>query len=95
MNKVPRISIRYDPRFNLDENWNVVQEAIDEAQARGVLTAALTILNDEGKIIGWYLHGYVNPPAIISYSPETPEETKKRLEQEAADRPPLMEWPRL
>ena len=64
---VPKVSIRRDPRFSLQENWeNVVSPAIKEAQERGVLVTALTVF-DNSEIVGWFLHGWTPPPGKILY----------------------------
>jgi hypothetical protein len=75
MNSVPQVSIRRDPRFSLEENWNnVVVPAIKEAQERGVLVTPLTVFQDD-RIIGWFLHGWKPPPPIILYECEPPDDT--------------------
>ncbi len=72
MDIVPKISLRFDGRFNMEENWKVVVENVEECQKRGVLVTPLTVFGDEGNIIGWYLSGWVPPPPIIAY--EVPPE---------------------
>lgn len=70
---VPRVSIRRDMRFSLEENWqNVVVPAVKEAQERGVLVTPLTVF-DHDMIIGWFLHGWVPPPPSWSMSFEEPK----------------------
>jgi hypothetical protein len=66
---VPDVDIKYDPRFSLEENWVCCTTAIQEAQERGVLVTPLTVFNDEGKIVGWYLHGWEPPPVFYTYRP--------------------------
>lgn len=66
LNQVPRVSIRRDPRFTLEENWLIVEAAIKEAQGRGVLVTPLSVF-DFGTLIGWYLHGWKVPPSVILY----------------------------
>lgn len=66
---VPNVDIKYDPRFTLEENWATCTAAMQEAQERGVLVTPLTVFNDEGKVIGWELHGWQPPPVIYVYNP--------------------------
>lgn len=62
---VSNISIRIDPRFSLEENWLMVEEAVAEAQKRGILVTPLTVFSGDGIIAGWYLHGWeASPPKI-------------------------------
>lgn len=68
---MPEISVRFDPRFSLEENWDQVVLNIKECQERGVLVTPLTVFSDEGKIIGWYLHGWAAPPSRLLWSEET------------------------
>ncbi len=75
---VPDISIRRDMRFTLQENWNDVQQVVTECKERGVLVTPLTVFNDDGMIVGWYLHGWVSPPGIVLSKPDPkPPETPK------------------
>lgn len=68
------VSLRYDFRFTLEENWNICMGAVQEAQERGVLTTPLTVFGEEGRIIGWYLHGWVPPtPKILQNTYEISE----------------------
>lgn len=69
MTLVPEVSLRFDPRFDLEENWKTCAAAIQEAQERGVMVTPLTVFNDEGKIIGWYLHGWEPPLTSYFYTP--------------------------
>jgi hypothetical protein len=66
MSLVPKVSIRRDPRFDLERNWEIVEENIRECQERGVLVTPLTVF-DNGVLVGWYLHGWVSPPSKILY----------------------------
>lgn len=67
MKMVPQVSIRRDPRFSLEYNWEqIVIPNIQECQERGVLVTPLTVF-DDGVIVGWYLHGWKAPPATILY----------------------------
>jgi hypothetical protein len=72
---VPEVSIRRDMRFTLQENWNDVVQVIAECKERGVLVTPLTVFDDRGMIVGWFLHGWVSPPGIVLYP--KPEETIK------------------
>lgn len=72
MNLVPEVSIRLDPRFNLEDNWKIVAENIQECQLRGVLVTPLTVF-DCGEIIGWYLHGWNPLPTLVLYQSTPPE----------------------
>lgn len=73
MTLVPLVSIRRDPRFDLERNWEIVEENIRECQERGVLVTPLTVF-DDGVLIGWYLHGWKAPPAKILFECEPPRE---------------------
>lgn len=55
---IPKITIRRDLRFNLDENWDKVVEVVKEAQTRSVFVTPITVFDEEGQIEGWYLHGF-------------------------------------
>jgi hypothetical protein len=68
MSLVPKVSIRRDPRFNLEQNWKIVEDNVRECQSRGVLVTPLTVFTD-GVLIGWYLHGWIAPPPQILYFP--------------------------
>jgi hypothetical protein len=70
---VPKVSIRRDPRFTLEENWAIVEENILECQQRGVLVTPLTVF-DDGNLVGWYLHGWQSAPGKIIYEAEPFEE---------------------
>lgn len=70
MNIVPKVSIRLDPRFNMEDNWKTVVQNVEDAQSRGVLVTPLTVFGDDGKIIGWYLDGWKPPPTRILYKPD-------------------------
>lgn len=64
---MPKVGIRRDPRFTLEENWEQgVIPNVEEAQRRGVLVTPLTVFHN-GEIIGWCLHGWVPPPGKILY----------------------------
>jgi hypothetical protein len=69
MTLVPEVSLRFDPRFDLEENWKICTQAVQEAQERGILATPLTVFSDEGKIVGWLLHGWQPPPTSYSYIP--------------------------
>ena len=73
INIVPLVSIRRDPRFDLERNWEIVADNIRECQERGVLVTPLTVF-DLGIIVGWYLHGWEPPPGKILYERESPRE---------------------
>ncbi len=74
MNLVPKVSVRKDMRFSLEENWQVVQNAIGEVQKRGIIVTPLSVFY-QGELIGWYLEGWKPPPPIILYkAPELIEE---------------------
>ncbi len=74
INLVPKVSIRRDPRFSLEYNWeHVVIPNIKECQERGVLVTPLTVF-DDGVIIGWFLHGYVPAPGKILHQCPPPDE---------------------
>jgi len=69
------VSIRFDPRFNMDDNWRLnVEPAIEEAKGRGLEVTATTVFDEEGKIAGWKLHGWKSPPAVILYEGKSDEE---------------------
>lgn len=71
--KETKVSIRRDPRFPLEENWKIVEENIQECQLRGVLVTPLTVF-DNGRLIGWYLHGWIAPPGEILYQCAVPND---------------------
>jgi len=71
MGLIPKITMRFDPRFTLEQNWEQVVLNVKECQERGLLVTPLTVFDSEGKIIGWYLHGWVTPPAKLLWSEET------------------------
>lgn len=64
MTKVPNTSILRDMRFSLEENWEAVQKAIDEAQKRGLIVTPLSVFF-KGELVGWYLDGWEPPPPIF------------------------------
>lgn len=71
--RVPEVSIRRDMRFSLQENWKGVEEVVASCKVRGVLVTPLTVFNDVGIIVGWYLHGWVSPPGIVLSRPDSPK----------------------
>ncbi len=72
MSLVPKVSIRRDPRFSLEYNWEqVVVPAIKESQERGVLVTPLTVFG-YGGIVGWFLHGWSTGPSSILYEYNEP-----------------------
>lgn len=73
MTRVPRVSIRRDPRFTLEENWKVVEASIHDCQTRGVLVTPLTVF-DFGTIVGWYLSGWQAEPGKVLYQSTGPFE---------------------
>ena len=73
MSLVPRVSIRRDPRLDLEQNWAIVEENICECQERGVLVTPLTVF-DNGVLVGWYLHGWKAAPAKILFEEPVPSE---------------------
>lgn len=69
--RVPEVSIRRDMRISLERNWDeCVVPAIAEAKVRGVLVTPLTVCDDRGVIVGWFLHGWVPPPGIVLSRPD-------------------------
>jgi hypothetical protein len=65
---VPKVNIMFDPRFDLETNWKVVEEVIKECQGYGVITTPLTVFDpNDGKIIGWFMEGWKSPPPKIIY----------------------------
>lgn len=73
LDKIKPVSIRLDPRFNMDENWKVVSEAVQRCKARGLLVTPRTVFKDN-KIIGWYLEGWEPPKPLYTYTPPNNEE---------------------
>lgn len=74
MSLVPKVTLRRDPRFSLEYNWeHIVIPNIKDCQERGVLVTPLTVF-DDGVLVGWYLHGWVAPPGKILYQCSLPDE---------------------
>lgn len=71
---VPRVDHKFDPRFDLEKNWEMVEENVKECQERGVIVTPLTVFSNEGRIIGWVMSGWKAPPPKILYECKAPTE---------------------
>jgi hypothetical protein len=77
---VPCVSIRRDPRFELEEQWyKSVIPAIEEARTYGCEVEVTTVIY-KGRIEGWYFHGWYSPPCKILYEFSS-EEIKEIIEE--------------